>query len=333
MNKYYLTICLLLLSAASITAADLTIRTDAALTFAVEIPGRVARTAYRSSHTLTRLPDGAVELYVYYAPSQTPLVFEEVPLEPGALTTYDLVISEEGNELRYAGAVPFPSRTTPPYPPGNGGSSYEPAPRPAYDASLFTDLMTSLRTRYSDQARLALIRQALPDLAPTSEQVRDLLALLSFESSRKSLALEAYEYVRDPELYVIIVTSFDFASTVEEVAIHCMRQGPLVQVDRGYTRACDAATFELAKQLVDDQSFDKTKILLGKWVLHSLPVSSRQVAALMDLYSFDQSRLEIAKAAYPFVLDPERYFVVWEAFDFESTGRQLDAFVKTSRRE
>jgi hypothetical protein len=56
-------------------------------------------------------------------------------------------------------------------------------------------------------------------------------------------------------------------------------------------------------------------------------LTSAQITDIMRLFSFESSRLEIAKFAYNYVVDPQRYFMVNNAFSFSSSVDDLNRFI------
>ena len=66
---------------------------------------------------------------------------------------------------------------------------------------------------------------------------------------------------------------------------------------------------------------------MAKQVVRGHCVSSQQVKDMCQLFDFEDTKLEFAKFAYPYTLDPNQYYIVNDAFDFESTIEDLDAFI------
>ena len=56
-------------------------------------------------------------------------------------------------------------------------------------------------------------------------------------------------------------------------------------------------------------------------------INSRQVAELMNLMSFESSKLELAKYAYEYTIDPQNYFQLFIAFSFDSSVRELSEYI------
>lgn len=76
--------------------------------------------------------------------------------------------------------------------------------------------------------------------------------------------------------------------------------------------------------VVHRQNFDSTrKDLMRNFILQN-QLTSVQVKVLMENLTFESARLEIAKLAFANVIDQNNYYVVNDAFTFESSIRQLN---------
>lgn len=75
-------------------------------------------------------------------------------------------------------------------------------------------------------------------------------------------------------------------------------------------------------------SFESTQLQAVEQQLSFARFTSDQTRILMNLFSFDSSRLELAKMIYPSVVDPQRFFIVADGFTFDSTRNELHAFMQ-----
>lgn len=85
--------------------------------------------------------------------------------------------------------------------------------------------------------------------------------------------------------------------------------------------------FSNALRAIENQTFDSDQVRLAKQIIRTNRISSQQIAQIMELMSFESSRLAIAKFGYQFVADPQSYFVVNDVFWFSSSVRELDRFI------
>lgn len=86
-------------------------------------------------------------------------------------------------------------------------------------------------------------------------------------------------------------------------------------------------TFQEVMRAVDNQNFSNSKMAVAKQAISANGISSRQVADMMGLFSFESYKLELAKFAYGYVADPQNYWMVNNSFSFSSSVRELDNFI------
>lgn len=88
----------------------------------------------------------------------------------------------------------------------------------------------------------------------------------------------------------------------------------------------DATSFRSAKETINKASFDETKLSTAKSVLSSNCVSTDQVVALCNLFSFEASKLDFAKFAYDRCTDRNNYFKVGNVFSFDASRTELNEY-------
>jgi hypothetical protein len=107
--------------------------------------------------------------------------------------------------------------------------------------------------------------------------------------------------------------------------------------DRDWDRDRDrqmmnARSFEQLKQSIRRENYDESKIAITKSAIRNQFISSNQVVELVGLFSFDASKLDIAKYLYHYAADPENYYVVANSFGFSSSKTELLRYIEQNRR-
>jgi len=85
------------------------------------------------------------------------------------------------------------------------------------------------------------------------------------------------------------------------------------------------------KGSIQSKSFEQSKLVIAKQILQARCLFASQVRELMLLFTFEQSRLELAKFAYTYTYDRGNYFKVNDAFQLESSISQLNDFISRGR--
>lgn len=77
------------------------------------------------------------------------------------------------------------------------------------------------------------------------------------------------------------------------------------------------------------QSFNNTRVNLGKQIIKDKACfTSAQIRDLVKIYEFENSKLDIAKFAYDYCVDKKNYYLVNEAFQFDSSKNTLLKFIQ-----
>ncbi len=147
--------------------------------------------------------------------------------------------------------------------------------------------------------------------------------------------------VTDRSLYLTIVQQGGFFGFQTNFAgVHPQLTQPLLvsgqpqpsyPVPGGFQpmRPCmDEADFSEAVKQIQKESFDSSRLSTAKQIVSSNRLCSRQIVEICQKFSFESNRLEFAKYAYPYCSDQNKYYMVNEAFSYESSKRELDAFIK-----
>jgi hypothetical protein len=87
------------------------------------------------------------------------------------------------------------------------------------------------------------------------------------------------------------------------------------------------ADFQQLKRTIDQGSFESTKLNIFQQALAYNYFTSGQVREVMNLFSFESSKLEVAKIAYPKTLDQNNYYLVNNEFAFSSSVSELGNYI------
>ncbi|MEN8928895.1 MAG: DUF4476 domain-containing protein [Flavobacteriales bacterium] len=90
--------------------------------------------------------------------------------------------------------------------------------------------------------------------------------------------------------------------------------------------------FENLMIAVENESFDRDKLQIMSQAAKFGAMSSRQVADLMSLLSFDSFQLKFAKRAFQTTVDKQNYFLVRDGLTFASSRRKLTQFIGKQTR-
>lgn len=85
--------------------------------------------------------------------------------------------------------------------------------------------------------------------------------------------------------------------------------------------------YDHACQLISEESFDSSKLTLAKQVISSNPMTASQILGICKLFSFESNKLDFAKFAYTYCVDRNLYYLINEAFSYDSSKRELNEYI------
>lgn len=97
--------------------------------------------------------------------------------------------------------------------------------------------------------------------------------------------------------------------------------------DNDYNRAMSITDFAQAKESLRREWFENNRLATAKQIIDQNYFTSQQVKELMLLFTFENNRLDIAKYAYGKTVDKGDYFVVNDAFTFNSKEK-LNEYIR-----
>lgn len=88
-----------------------------------------------------------------------------------------------------------------------------------------------------------------------------------------------------------------------------------------------ASGFARLKSSVMNVPFESDKLKIAKQGIAANGISSVQILELMELFSFESTKLKLAKFAYAYTFDKQNFFLVNNGFSFSSSINELNKFV------
>ena len=89
--------------------------------------------------------------------------------------------------------------------------------------------------------------------------------------------------------------------------------------------------FANVKQSINARTFEDSKLTIAKQVLSTNCLLTRQVKEIMLLFTFEDSKLNFAKYAYGYTYDIGNYYILNDAFTFESSITELNNYINSGK--
>lgn len=92
--------------------------------------------------------------------------------------------------------------------------------------------------------------------------------------------------------------------------------------------AISSSDFNQALNSIKRKTFSDSKLTLAKQITKGNCLTAAQIKRVTKLFDYESTKLEYAKYAYPLCYNPENYWKVNEAFEFESSIEELNEFIE-----
>lgn len=102
---------------------------------------------------------------------------------------------------------------------------------------------------------------------------------------------------------------------------------PAPQYASAYNPSMSPGEFNNAMTYLYSLQYEDTRMSVGQQMLSNHVFTSDQVHDIVMAYQFESNRVEIAKMAYLRTLDPQNFYVVYDAFQYESSVIRVDGYI------
>jgi len=89
--------------------------------------------------------------------------------------------------------------------------------------------------------------------------------------------------------------------------------------------------FSKAMFVLERENFDNTRFTIAKEIVEDNYLSAGQVKQMLQLFTYDVNKLELAKYAYSKTIDKNNYFMLYDVFAMNSYKERLAEFVRNNR--
>jgi hypothetical protein len=186
--------------------------------------------------------------------------------------------------------------------------------------------------------RMRRAEQRLFKRALSSQQVKRLAKEIADEDERIEFAAAAFPHVVDPENFYDVYDSFQTFSKVfrlHDRLSALRRPGPPGDGPPVVVRPSPVGSEELAGILASlrKEPFDDAKLAKARLLDRGLRgrLTCQQAVQMLNLFSFDDNRLECAKLSVVWINDPGSIHLLVDAMKFLSSRDELTKFIEARK--
>lgn len=202
-------------------------------------------------------------------------------------------------------------------------------------AADFEMLFLQAQTLTGENPRKLFVLSVVRNNCITTGYLIRLLAMVPDENQRLDIAKQAYAQLYDLNNFSMVSQLFSKPDLLEkfhqfEISVHPGHGfDPLPPASKPSCQV-DETDFASMLESLERQSFNNTKLTLVRQMLSGERCFSvNQIIQLVNSFSFEASRLDIAKHAYDFCSEKDKYFLVVDVFEFEASKNDLLNFLKS----
>lgn len=196
----------------------------------------------------------------------------------------------------------------------------------------FTQLLQTVRSRYYQSQRITAERSAFTNTANyfTTNQVRQLLLLISAESNRLALAKLAYVKVTDPNNFTQLYDVFNTVASRNDMNAF-IRNNPNNNNSGNTTTVTVMSNYEFNQLLRDVngryQQFDKSTVIRNAFNIETNYFTISQIRQLLLKITSETDRLELAKLSYARTAEKANFTSLYNLFYTQSSKDELNNFI------
>jgi hypothetical protein len=101
--------------------------------------------------------------------------------------------------------------------------------------------------------------------------------------------------------------------------------------NNGYGNVMSNREFEIVKEQIRKEWFENNRLVSAKTIVDKSNFTAQQIKELVQLFTFDNNKLELAKYAYRKTVDKHNYYLVSDMLTFNSSKDELARFIRESR--
>ena len=199
-----------------------------------------------------------------------------------------------------------------------------PAPMPRRIKVVDNDVIRSFARERYDSNRLKMADMIFnTDGYMTSEQIREVSAIFDYDSNRIKFLKKAYLNCVDCHNFYRVLGTLEYSSSRDKI-IKFVLDNPVEDFRAGEPiRKVSNADMNAILKLLKNESFDSTRGKLANMIVRGNLFTSRQIADMAKLFTFDSNRYDFLVNAYDNCVDPQNYVIAANTLEFSSSRSDL----------
>lgn len=180
-----------------------------------------------------------------------------------------------------------------------------------------------------DALRQRAASQMVANQCLTTTQIMQLSSLIQLEINRLSFVKASFSRAYDQDHYESVDQVFTHQSNQKHLREFLLQNSASPAPPPCGVNQKDFA--EVKKSIAAEEFNDSRLAVAKQLVANKKCFQSVQIVELVQLMRFENSKLEIAKYAFEYTIDPESFTKVVEVLAFDQSKRELTDFIKSKK--
>lgn len=275
---------------------------------------------------VTNLIQPYYKVKIRFADSKYPDIDKTINFNQGTETTYIVKNTGKGLVLRWMSEVPI--QQAPPAVANQNVIIYHSEPI-TQTTSVTQTTVTNTQPVQTEQMNVG-INVADPMMGGTNATIN-----VNVNATGTNTAVQS----QSTTMTTTTTTTSTTNSNINNVQTNTQQQTNNVYVMPGYSGSVgcngypmDETRFNEVTNSISSKSFEDSKITMAKQVINTNCMTSAQVKRIMMLFSFEETKLDLAKYAYGHTYDISNYYQLNDAFTFESSIEELNEYIQSFKK-
>jgi hypothetical protein len=310
-------------------------------TFTLSVNGKKINNTPESNVKATGLTGEFQMVSVQFSDASKAAVSQNVMIEPGMEQRAVIKLAKKGYVLRPFGEpvvigsapAPMPAENRPPAPAPAPAitENRPPAPAPAPQRTPQTRQIEAVQQPVAQTTTVTTTTTTVSDEGQVKMDLGAGDMKVGIDVKIVDGGLGTATTVRSTETTTVTTTVAEPQPTRTLPAERRKEPTPAVETVVREVPACGpmaGGDFAEAKRTISSSSFEDSKMTTAKQVIKSSCMSTDQIKDVMGLFSFEESKLTFAKAAYDRCSDKQNFWKLNDSFTFESSIDDLNNYIE-----
>lgn len=211
------------------------------------------------------------------------------------------------------------------------------------DQDEFKEMVLQIHSQQNDKTRATVATVVSSSHCITVSQAMKISTMIESEHARLNYLKAMHKHVYDYNNFSASVQVFQNSQYRDDLVAYITNMDatqeqqddpPAQTKPNPVEESCTISDedFKNMKKTIENESFNNTKVNIAKNIFRTKECFTvSQIKEVLQLFSFENSKLDLAKYAYDYCTNPDDYYQVNDVFSFSRSKNELTEYVNSKR--